>query len=144
MMTRGRWSEALVALCLTMLMSACDDASRSPTFPTPTPAATGPTTTPAVTGMLSGVVFEVTPAGNAPVEGVNILCDTCGALGHSERVTDVNGAYSFSEVANGRTPLWLSKPGYNLSQPDYTGQGGGGINATVNGDTRFDIELVRQ
>ena len=142
-MTRRRRSAAIVALCLTMLMSACDDASRSPTSPTPTPAATVPTPTPAVTGMLSGLVFEVTPAGKAPVEGVKILCDTCGA-GHIELVTDVNGAYSFGQVANGRTPLWFSKPGYNLAQPDYTGEGGGGMNATVNGDTRFDIELVRQ
>ena len=144
-MTRRRQSAAIVALCLTMLMSACDDASRSPTSPTPTPtpAATGPAPIPALTGMLSGVVFEVTPAGKAPVEGVKILCDTCGA-GHIELVTDVNGAYSFGQVANGRTPLWFSKPGYNLAQPDFTGEGGGGMNATVNGDTRFDIELVRQ
>jgi hypothetical protein len=89
----------------------------------------------------------MTPTGNAPVEGVMLYCDTCGPVGHSDRITDGAGAYSFEEVANGRPLLMLSsKPGYNLFRPDATGPAGwmGGIIATVRGDTRFDIQLVRQ
>jgi hypothetical protein len=41
----------------------------------------------------------------------------------------------------------LAKPEYKLPRADWTGPGGigwmGGVNAVVNGDTVFDIELVR-
>ena len=133
---------ACVALGLTILMSACDGVSQSPASPTAVP--TPPTT--ATSGTLSGVVFEITLAGNRPVEGVRIYCDTCGPVGHSDRITDGTGAYSFEEVANGRPLMLLSKPGYNLFRPDATAPAGwmGGVIATVRGDTGFDIQLVRQ
>ena len=74
-----------------------------------------------------------------------MYCDSCGA-GHADSYTDGNGAYSFTDVKTAIYPLWVGKQGYNLAKP--TGQAAtgwmGSINAEVNGDTRFDIEIVRQ
>ena len=143
-----RWL-ALRALFLTVLMSACDGGGRTlPTFPTsqtPPPSATPAATSVILIGTLSGVVFEVRSAGNAPVEGVQVYCDACGD-GHASTYTDGYGAYSFNDVKTAVYPLWVAKQGYDLAKP--TGRAGtgwlGSINAEVNGDTRFDIELVRR
>ena len=145
-MTGTGLAALLGALCLTLSMSACENTSRTPLSPTvgptPPPVATGTTST------LSGVVFEVTAAGNVPVPGVEVYCDACG-MGHAMTSTDTTGLYRFSDVAASVYPLFLSKRGYTLASP--TGPGGGGpdgwmgsINARVSGDTRFDIQLVRQ
>ena len=83
---------------------------------------------------LSGVVFEMTATGPARVEGVDIYCDACGQFGHTWLTTDGNGFYSFSGVYNGLTPLLVRKEGYVAGRRD----------ATVSGDTRFDIQIVRQ
>jgi hypothetical protein len=99
-----------------------------------------------VSGVLSGIAFEVTDAGNVPVEGVEVYCDACGPLGHTFSITDGAGVYTFDGVAGGTTVLLVYKSGYNLAKPDRPGFGGwtGQMDARVNGDTRFDIELVRQ
>ena len=94
---------------------------------------------------LSGVVSEVTPAGLVPVEGVEVYCDACGEFGHTFAHTDTLGSYSFSLVYNGVTPLLIRKEGYAVVDPSGTfPDGAGRRNATVNGDTRFDIQLVRR
>ena len=149
-MTGTRLSMALGALFLTMLVSACSDAPRlrfptSPTLDTPLtpPRAPAPDV---LIGTLSGVVFEVTSAGNVvPVEGVQVYCDACG-LGHVSTYTDGNGAYSFTDVKAAVYPLLVAKRGYTLVRPTGPGSGGwmGTINAHVNGDTRFDIEVIQQ
>jgi len=49
---------------------------------------------PRVPYTLSGVVYEETPMGRAPVEGVDIYCDACGSeFGHTRVFTDTNGVY---------------------------------------------------
>lgn len=74
-----------------------------------------------------------------------MYCDSCGdPLGHTLVVTDANGFYSFSWTANGQTPLIVGKEGYRLAGDPPTGPVNGWIVAAVNGDTRFDIELVRR
>jgi hypothetical protein len=79
------------------------------------------------------------------VEGVEVYCDACGG-GHVATYTNGNGAYSFTEVKTAVYPLWVAKGGYKLAKP--TGSAGGGwmgsISVQVNGDTRFDIEVIRQ
>ena len=63
-------------------------------------------------------------------------------------LTDSDGVYSFGEVGNGLTHLLVAKLGYKLAKPDEVGAGGNGwlgkVIVTVRGETRFDIELVRQ
>jgi len=96
-----------------------------------------------MTYTLSGVTYELTAAGQAPLEGVEVYCDGCGSpVGHTFAVTDRNGVYSFSWALNGPTPLMVRKDGYRVvngaaPHPDI-------VVAPVKGDTRFDIELARR
>ena len=116
-----------------------------PTGPTVTPPSPIPiATTP---GTLSGVVFERTAAGNVSVEEVEVYCESCSD-GPGIVFTDSDGVYSFGEVGNGRSHLLVAKLGYKLAKPDEVYSGGiswmGKVIVTVSGETRFDIELVRQ
>ena len=154
MTKQTRIPTAIVTVGLTAVLLACGSASSTGvTSPTPLPAASG--ALPAASGalqtggplyMLSGVAFEVTPAGNVPLDDVQVYCDSCGFPdGHSWRHTDDKGEYSFNEVFNGPNSLMVSKAGYKLPKPVQTYRdGANSILAIVNGDTRFDIELVRQ
>ena len=65
---------------------------------------------------LAGRVFEVTPSGRAPLEAVELYCDSCGSPeGHTFTYTDARGFYSFSWASNGRHPLFVRKAGYEIS-----------------------------
>ena len=101
---------------------------------------------PSPTYTLSGIVFEMTAAGPVPVEGVWVYCDSCGSPeGHTEAYSDMKGAYSFSWSANGQHRLLVRKAGFGLASPGGNLPGYAEIiTATVKGDTRFDIELVRR
>jgi hypothetical protein len=55
-----------------------------------------------------------------------------------------NGLYRFDWTANGATPLIVEKNGYALAGNPPAGPVEGWIVVPVNGDTRFDIELVRR
>jgi hypothetical protein len=98
----------------------------------------------AANNTLSGQVFETTATGRVPIEGVQVYCDGCGSpVGHTFERTDANGQYRFEWTPNGAMPLLVDKAGYALAnQP--VGSMPGLIVPTVNGDTRFDIELVRR
>ena len=99
---------------------------------------------------LSGVIFEMMPDGRKPIEGVGVYCELCGAETHTWTTTDANGFYSFAGVWNaGVAPIsiFIQKDGYR--DPVEVGtppnqQGPGWRNVIVNGDTQFDVELVRR
>lgn len=93
---------------------------------------------------LSGVAFEITPTGQAPIEGVEVYCAACGPSGDVFSLTDSSGRYLLSEVVPGLHALLVSKAGFALVDPtrrivDYDEK-----DVTVEGDTRFDIQLVRR
>ena len=92
--------------------------------------------------VLSGMVYETTPDGRVPLDGVVLYCDGCGSpVGHTFVTTDANGLYSFAWTLNGKNWIqFVSKDGYRYAGPiePY------GIPVNVNGDTRFDIELVKR
>ena len=99
---------------------------------------------------LSGVVFEMTPNGRMPIEGVGVYCEPCGADTHTWATTDANGFYSFAGVWDAGTApisIFVQKDGYidpvGLPARPYQ-QGPGWRDVIVNGDTRFDIELARR
>jgi hypothetical protein len=97
------------------------------------------------TYVLSGTIFDVAESGRLPIQGVSVYCDSCGdPLGHTFAKTDANGFYSFSYTKSGQTPLIVTKDGYRLAGNPPPGPIEGWIVATVNGDTRFDIEIVRR
>jgi hypothetical protein len=96
---------------------------------------------------LSGVVFEVTTTGQTPIEGVRVYCELCGAETHSDSYTDSNGAYSFTGVwttPGVGTPVYVVKDGYTDPPGLPPSLGPGFRLVLVNGDTRFDVELVRK
>jgi len=138
------------SLFLAIGMSGCGS-STGPTAPTAAPTAAVPPTLvpqpgPQPTYTLSGVVSELTPAGKVPAEGVRLYCDSCGSPdGHTFTSSDANGFYSFSWARNGVHPLLIWKDGYDVI--DHEGRLGNGTsvrNATVDGDTRFDVQIVRR
>jgi hypothetical protein len=150
MSTQPRAAAVATAMVLATVMWGCSD-GRGPNRPTP-PQTPAPTPVP-VLYALSGVVFEVTSAGNTPVEGVEVYCDPCGPPdGHSFRHTAADGVYSFDGtggVAPGRFQLFVAKRGYVLpNQPDLSGPSGdgwmGSVSVTVTSDTRYDIQLIRK
>jgi len=92
---------------------------------------------------LYGVVFEITDAGEVPIEGVELYCDSCGSPnGHTFVNTDANGFYSLAYSQNGSHPLFVTKAGYRIV--DQVLDQYGRITATVRGDTRFNIPLARR
>jgi hypothetical protein len=99
-----------------------------------------------VSHTLSGVVFEMTEAGPAPIEAVEIYCDSCGSPdGHTSVYTDAHGFYSLAWTMDGQHPLFVTKAGYDIVDPTGTLRDGfGRITATVHGDTRFDVQLVKR
>jgi len=138
----------VLVLALATGVAGCDGASSpAPTapaavqapLPTPAPTPTRAIFPPGVLSAytLSGVVFEVTATGGRPIEGVAVYCELCGEETHSWSFTDSSGVYSFTGVwttPGTPIPVWFSKEGYTAPI--------GWV--TVNGDTRFDVELVRR
>jgi hypothetical protein len=96
--------------------------------------------------ILSGVVFERTNAGPVPLDGVELYCDSCGSPdGHTFVHTDANGFYELPWSMNGVHPLFVTKAGYEIFDPDHTLRDAlGRFLATANGDTRLDIRMIRR
>jgi hypothetical protein len=109
---------------------------------------------------LSGVVSEVTPTGLVPVEGVLLeesSCEdvapappsshkACPANISQTTKTDKRGLYSFSGLYSGQeNVVWAGKEGFEDPFPQhYPENPEGGQAVTIDGNTRFDIQLVRR
>jgi hypothetical protein len=156
------------AALLVVMVAGCggSDAPVTPFTPSaPPPQAAVPAPSPGsfLTGhtlqgvSLSGVVYELTPTGRTPIAGAIVYCEPCGAETHSFATADDNGFYQFpGDVASGGG-IWLA-PGFptpiavGYSNKDYedppglvaTREGPGWRSVLIEGDTRFDIELVRR
>ena len=95
--------------------------------------------------VLSGVVFEMTAAGSIPVPDVSLYCDSCGSPeGHTWTSTDSEGRYRFAWSINGVHELQVGKEGYILARPSGSYGIYSAIRTTVEGDTEFDIEMIRR
>ena len=142
---RNNRQRAIVLSLFMLALSGCSD----PPVPTaPTPAVSAPPTLPPpppTAGLvmtdvtLSGMVFEETTTGHAPIDDVGVYCEPCGAETHTWAKTDSHGFYSFTGVwTDGRFParivIWVEKDGYIP----------GWREVVVDGDTRFDMQLVRR
>jgi len=150
----------VASVVLLGLVTAACEPSSSPTAPSavtvPTPVTPAPTPPPSQSrpvlkpdNSLSGVVSEMTSDGLVPLAGVEIYCDACGEFGHTRVTTDGNGAYDF-----GRDGIWsdagdviailITKDGYNVSGGSQGPSGWPTIYVRINGDTRFDFQMVRR
>lgn len=125
-----------------------------PTFPT-SPAPTVTVTTPIAptqTGALFGVVTEMTSSGPRPVGGVVIEEMTCMRTNCPDAIiqkvtTPADGTYRIKDLHNGDlNVLWIeSTEGYVSASPRPS------VSCdlcdaivTVNGETRLDLEVVRE
>ena len=79
----------------------------------------------------SGLVTEATAAGPIPLEGVRVERAMTG--GYQSAVTDKRGFYTIFGMFNGTSSVYVSKDGYKT----HTAR------VTIDGDTRFDTQLVR-
>lgn len=170
----NRMHPGLVVLVLAAGLAGCEGASsRSPTAPStpqpqqaPRPTGSGPDTYHVADVTVSGVVYEVTSRGRVPIEGVLVRSDWFHMFPTADVVTDSRGFFSFRPVwvcpcslapwvDAGITAIWVDKDGYEApaGEPTSTFNDRPGTTArpdrrlrdvTVNGDTRFDIELVRR
>jgi hypothetical protein len=111
---------------------------------------------------LSGVVSEMTPTGLVPVEGALLEESSCEDVAPSPPFfsstkgcpvyisqtakTDKRGLYSFSGLYSGQVNVvWASKEGFEDPFPQhYPENSEGGQALTIDGNTRFDIQLVRR
>jgi carboxypeptidase family protein len=109
---------------------------------------------------LSGVVSEVTSTGRVTIEGVRVdvssmPCDErgTGCVGFGEGIglfqtatTDKNGFYSIPGLYPGKyNVIWASKDGFDDPFPaQYPENSEGGRAITIDGDSRFDLQLVRR
>ena len=170
----NRTHTAILSLVLAAGLVGCDGARPpSPTAPStaqpqqpPGPAGSGRDTYSVADVILSGVVYEETPMGRVPIEGVRVQSDHFHVFPTPDVVTDSQGFFSFRPVwvcpcswappvDAGITAIWVDKDGYKVPAgqpasvfgyrldpdvlPDYRLR-----DVTINGDTRFDIELVRR
>ena len=148
-----------VGLILTAAVTGCAD-DRSSTVATPivpTPIFT-PTPTPGVQvatrgGSISGVVTEMTSSGSKPVAGAVLQHMSCGLTNCAGEVisrevtTDKDGAFRIPDLFNGPLNfLWITRDGYKPAEPNEPFGSCDGCNriVSVNGDTRLDIEVIRQ
>jgi hypothetical protein len=104
------------------------------------------------------VVYEVlteSPRQIGGIEGVAVYCEQCGESTHNFAITDSKGGYVFPRgVWTEGRPLFpirihVEKAGYKdpLGLPNTTPpnpSGAGWREVVINGDTRFEIELVRR
>jgi hypothetical protein len=148
----------LVAIALALSLCACNAVLPLPTSPTTTPPSGPAPPTPGVgprlvDGSIAGLVFEITPEGPRPVTDVELYCDACGKDGHSYAYSDADGRYAFTGgvwiTPGGRpTLLRVHKGGYgdpeSTPRSANTPSGTGWREVLIDGDTIFDIELVRR
>jgi len=109
---------------------------------------------------LSGIVSEVTSMGLVPVEGVRVDVSSMpceehgtGCVGFGEGIgllqtatTDKNGLYRIPSVYPGQyNVIWAGKDGFDDPFPaHYPDNPEGGRALTIDGDSRFDIQLARR
>jgi hypothetical protein len=149
--------------CLLMVpgLAGCSGSTEAPSAPAPSPpVASQP---PAGTGgsvladaTLSGIVYEVTagsPRQRVGIEGVSVYCEQCGESTHNYAYTDSKGHYVFPKgvwtVGSFPIRVWVSKDGYQdppgLPKPTLPNPSGPGWREVlIDGDTQFDMELVRR
>lgn len=157
MKSRTLVSTGLLALALTCW--GCGDDS-SGTGLQPTPVAPQPIVPPRPVSdwlngytlseaSLSGLVYEMTAAGQVPIPGAVIYCERCGDITHTWATANADGVYRFPGDPATGGGVWLSpgQPtriivrGVNFEEQTWFGRS---IDVLIAGDTSLDIVLIRR
>jgi hypothetical protein len=146
----------VTAIVLLITVSGCGDGvgPASPSLPTPTVSSPAPKPEPVApipSSTLSGRIFQITAAGEQPVEDVLVevyscsKADNCRTSVIRRSTSNKEGIYQLPELySGGDNYIWITKEGYqpeaNPPKPtcDYCN-----LIVTVEQETRLDIELVR-
>ena len=129
----NRTCRCLLLFALAEVLAGCDGANLGSPL-TPSPGEPRPTYA------LSGVVSEVTSDGLVPVEGARVeTCDStssgCASHMFLTATTDRNGSYRVPGLSLGeQRDIGVSKEGFEASSH----------RVPINGETRFDVQLVRR
>jgi len=166
MMTNQTISGFLL-LALAAALSACDSGGArrpttlAPTAPSPAPAPPSGSLFAMADVTVSGVVYEVTPTGEVPIEGV-VISNGEGPSRMVPQLTDENGYFSFRPVwvcpcagnpGNGPVPagmtfLIIRKTGYEdprgLPESVFRPHDTGYRDVMIVGDTHVRMQLVRR
>ena len=131
---------AFIAASAALLISACNGTDGSPApLPSLIPTAPPPPAVVRPSGTVAGVVYEITATGVLPIKGAHVYWSEYKGVD-----TDDNGYYSLSDVSSGVQPLWVGKDGYEVAVEVAHPFGQSWIDVLVDGDTRFDIRLIRR
>ena len=137
-----RDSRLLALAAIAILTWACDARSRS--LPT-SPSVENTASVSRQSYTLAGLVYEMTPDGPVPVEGVRIEGDNCekGGCQGQNATTGVDGLYRLSLYA-GLNGIYVTRAGYAFDGPILPNCDDCIALITLNDDTRFDLRLVRR
>lgn len=166
----NRTHAGFLVLVLAAGLAGCEGASAplpiAPSPPTPPSAGSGRDTYHVADVILSGVVYEVTPMGRVPIEGVRVQSDYFHVFPTPDVVTDSQGFFSFRPiwvcpcswapwVDAGITAIYVERDDYKVPSGQPASIFGRRLDpgvlpddrlrdVTINGDTRIDIQLVRR
>jgi hypothetical protein len=159
---------AILMLVLWSGLAGCGGSA--PTAPSasrlPQPTGNGRDTYQVADVVLSGVVYEMTSRGRVPIEGVRVQSDYFHVFPTADAITDSQGFFSFRPiwvcpcswapwVDAGVTSIWVDKVGYEAPAGQPASIFGRRLDpgvppdlrlrdVPINGDTPFDVELVRR
>jgi hypothetical protein len=155
----------IASLIVTAAVAACAESPALPSAPSSPATVSVASPAPPVPGVsvltdatLSGSVYELVGDSHGQrrgIEGVSVYCEACGESTHNFAYTDSKGEYVFPRGVwtEGRTGfptrISVSKDGYTdppglprTTPPNPSGPGSREV--VIEGDTRFDMELVRR
>jgi len=154
----------LRGILISILGGALSNCGTNPTTPTSSaapltlPQPSTPNDSVLANATLFGTVYEVvsdSPRQIVGIAGVAVYCEQCGESTHNYAYTDWVGQYRFPPGVwtEGRPTfpvrIWIQKDGYKdppglpkTTPPNPSSPGWREV--VINGDTRFDAQLVRQ
>ena len=124
--------------------SAPSSVPSAPVVPSiPVQASTAAVFVPNIT--LSGVAYELVQGERVPIEGVDVYCEPCGESTHNWATTDSKGFYTFTGIWGTSFPIRAGKKGYEDPPGARSASNGAGWrDVVINGDTQFDVQLVKK
>ena len=137
----------IAVVLLALVVTSCDRSSPAPLRPTPTPQPPAPPVPVTGAHVLTGLIFELTSRGPAPVADAQVdvaICPDQPVQEYAQATTDQAGTYRVAGMCVGTTYLWAGRTGYRINRKGASQCDGDCVYVSITQDTSFDIELVRE